>query len=271
MKTLHPLSLSFLHFHFHGHSKIIRRGQPSCTSSFSLNRWVSWVRFSSSSSSSEPNEPKHAYAPEVQAWMNTEGAPYEKVRPYTAHFISKYNPLQPFPMNPLFKPVKPLSDEFRSHVFSLHQLDPIEHSIERLAFRFSLSHERIQAVLKLKDLEGQWKTEGRPLQTEFTQGMEEMLQVKELPSLVDEREVRPIQAVPPYFIAIDADQIFEKEDALKLLPHQRKHSTSTPASTMTKEDSNDSKSEFLVQKGRKTWKFNLKPKVQQGFMRKVFK
>ncbi|KAF9230088.1 eukaryotic mitochondrial regulator protein-domain-containing protein, partial [Melanogaster broomeanus] len=82
----------------------------------------------------------------------------------------------PFPLNPSFKPPTPLSDAFRSQLFRAYTVDPNTNSIRTLAARHNTSIKRVNAILRLKRVEEEWK-KNKPLQTGFTKGMEDLLGV----------------------------------------------------------------------------------------------
>jgi len=55
--------------------------------------------------------------------------------------------------------------------------NPEANSVRELAGRYHLSIKRVDAILRLKGLEESWKKEGKPLQTAFLKGMEQILGV----------------------------------------------------------------------------------------------
>jgi hypothetical protein len=65
---------------------------------------------------------------------------------------------QPFPLNPSFKPPTPLSDSLRTSIYTMHAADPANNNTRVLSEQFGLSIKRVEAILKLKALEDQWKT-----------------------------------------------------------------------------------------------------------------
>ncbi|KAI9057780.1 hypothetical protein FKP32DRAFT_1597999 [Trametes sanguinea] len=56
-------------------------------------------------------------------------------------------------------------------------LDPVKFNVRVLAQRHGLSIARVDAILRLKGLEQQWKKQGKQLQTGFLKGMEYILGV----------------------------------------------------------------------------------------------
>ena len=128
-------------------------------------------------------------------------------------------PNQPFPMNPYYQPVPPLSDKTRSHIYSLYLENPIEWTPRRLAEHFGISIIRVEAVLRLKALEQKLGGAQHDLQG-FTQGMEQMLaSVTIEPSKKARREdLREYIVKPnPFMQLIDEEQKVTPQDAASLL------------------------------------------------------
>lgn len=80
-----------------------------------------------------------------------------------------------FPCNPHFKPQRGLSEQIKSKIFELSQTDPSHYSPKNLARRFCVSVERIDAILKLKTLEGTVKI---PNASSYVRRMESILGVE---------------------------------------------------------------------------------------------
>jgi Eukaryotic mitochondrial regulator protein len=59
----------------------------------------------------------------------------------------------PFPMNPYFKPIPPVSDATRTAVFDQYKEDPAKWTPRALAEQYGLSIVRIEAILRLKALQ----------------------------------------------------------------------------------------------------------------------
>ncbi|KAF8575206.1 hypothetical protein K439DRAFT_1420040 [Ramaria rubella] len=83
----------------------------------------------------------------------------------------------PFPLNPTFKPPTPLSDKLRQSIYNSHVANPVANDLHTLSTRYGISIKRIDAIIRLKQLEVQW-TESKPLQTGFLEGMERILGIK---------------------------------------------------------------------------------------------
>ncbi|KAI0684764.1 eukaryotic mitochondrial regulator protein-domain-containing protein, partial [Cytidiella melzeri] len=85
---------------------------------------------------------------------------------------------RPFPLNPTFQPPAPISDELKDVIYEKFMDNPAQNGVRELAALYGLSIKRVDAVLRLKGLEENWK-KGKSLQTGFQEGMEELLGVKE--------------------------------------------------------------------------------------------
>ena len=76
---------------------------------------------------------------------------------------------QPFPLNPTFNPLPPLADSIKSKIYNsyLHNIllkDATDSQVVRaVSTRFGVSMDRVRAIIRLKELEKQWKDEVRPL------------------------------------------------------------------------------------------------------------
>ncbi|KAJ3301592.1 hypothetical protein HDU93_006821, partial [Gonapodya sp. JEL0774] len=56
----------------------------------------------------------------------------------------------PFPLNPFFVAVPPVSNAVREEIFQLYESNPQDWSPRKLGVKFSLSIVRVEAILKLK-------------------------------------------------------------------------------------------------------------------------
>lgn len=65
--------------------------------------------------------------------------------------------LQPFPLNPTFKPPTPVSDELRTLIYTQYMANPAGNGVRALASRYGLSMKRVDAILRLKGLEAHWQ------------------------------------------------------------------------------------------------------------------
>lgn len=72
-------------------------------------------------------------------------------------------------MNPTFNPLPPLADSIKSKIYNsyLHNIllkDATDSQVVRaVSTRFGVSMDRVRAIIRLKELEKQWKDEVRPL------------------------------------------------------------------------------------------------------------
>ncbi|KAL7285522.1 hypothetical protein ACG7TL_000624 [Trametes sanguinea] len=110
--------------------------------------------------------------PSYAVWLRTEGAKFKD--PFKPN--NWLGGEVPFPLNPTFKPPTPISDAVRTAIWNEYMLDPVKFNVRVLAQRHGLSIARVDAILRLKGLEQQWK-KGKQLQTGFLKGMEYILGV----------------------------------------------------------------------------------------------
>ncbi|GAA5851466.1 hypothetical protein JCM9279_001076 [Rhodotorula babjevae] len=117
-----------------------------------------------------------------RAWLAGEGQRFRKPVPGRTNWIAD----TPFPLNPTFNPLPPLADSIKSKIYNsyLHNIllkDATDSQVVRaVSTRFGVSMDRVRAIIRLKELEKQWKAEGRALQTELVKGMESHLGVKQV-------------------------------------------------------------------------------------------
>ncbi|GAA5891391.1 hypothetical protein JCM6882_004680 [Rhodosporidiobolus microsporus] len=115
------------------------------------------------------------------AWVSGEGARFRKGIKGKTNWIGE----TPFPLNPTFSPLPPLADSSKTKIYNayVHNIlvkDATDSQVVRaVSARFGVSMDRVRAIIRLKELEKQWKVEGRPLQTGLLKGMESHLGVKE--------------------------------------------------------------------------------------------
>jgi hypothetical protein len=153
--------------------------------------------------------PKSTSSDPFANWLKNEGKQY-KAPIVGPNYVSQ-RPDLPFPMNPLFRTVPPLADATREEIFRMHQEDKKENSIPRLAYRYNISADRVNAIIKLKTHEKQCIKQGIPLQVSFQTKMESMLKTQNQRKLIDVKHIQPIRAQPPYLLALNEEEVFDKE------------------------------------------------------------
>jgi len=62
-------------------------------------------------------------------------------------------------------------------MYSSYVTDPDANDVHTLSTRYGVSMKRVEAILRLKELEARWQEESKPLQTGFLVGMEHILGV----------------------------------------------------------------------------------------------
>ncbi|GAA5963943.1 hypothetical protein JCM8115_002768 [Rhodotorula mucilaginosa] len=116
-----------------------------------------------------------------RAWLSGEGSRYRRPLPGKPNWIGD----TPFPLNPTFNPLPPLADVTKTRIYNayLHnilQKDATDSQVVRaVSTKFGVAMDRVRAIVRLKELERRFKSEGRPLQTELLKGMESHLGVKQ--------------------------------------------------------------------------------------------
>ncbi|GAA5976536.1 hypothetical protein JCM10908_005535 [Rhodotorula pacifica] len=116
-----------------------------------------------------------------RAWLSGEGSRYRRPLQGKPNWIGD----TPFPLNPTFNPLPPLADVTKTRIYNayLHnilQKDATDSQVVRaVSTKFGVAMDRVRAIVRLKELERRFKSEGRPLQTELLKGMESHLGVKQ--------------------------------------------------------------------------------------------
>ncbi|BGP14431.1 hypothetical protein JCM10213_004554 [Rhodosporidiobolus nylandii] len=116
-----------------------------------------------------------------RAWLNGEGARFRKGIAGKTNWIGE----TPFPLNPTFNPLPPLADSIKTKIYNAYLSnillkDATDSQVVRaVSAKHGVSMDRVRAIIRLKELEKQWKDEGRALQTELLKGMESHLGVKQ--------------------------------------------------------------------------------------------
>jgi hypothetical protein len=96
-------------------------------------------------------------------WANGEGKRYKEASQGTKNYLGQ----TPFPMNPLFKPVLPLSNVIRDQIFQQYSSDPSTWTVRKLATEHNISLRRVDAILKLKAQEKQMESQVPALENIF--------------------------------------------------------------------------------------------------------
>ncbi|KAJ3009929.1 UNVERIFIED_CONTAM: hypothetical protein HDU68_002415 [Siphonaria sp. JEL0065] len=191
----------------------------------------------------------------AEKWLRSEGLKY-KNQPQ-AKFIGPKG--TPFPMNPLFKPVPPLSDATRQEIFDAYISNPEAESPLKLATRFGISIARVQAVLRLKALQKKMEQTNKPIQVQLTHHMERLLRVDSTGcnNITEPLRILPSERLKPLFQFIDEADAISPEDAAALLEKEPyanvQHKLDQQAErlfSLTGPDENDAKNSKFVEVGR---------------------
>ncbi|EIW63926.1 uncharacterized protein TRAVEDRAFT_61766 [Trametes versicolor FP-101664 SS1] len=151
--------------------------------------------------------------PSYALWLRTEGVKYKE-----PHRPNNWLGGEPFPLNPTFKPPTPISDTVRGAIWNEYMRDPEKFNVRVLAQRHGLSIARVDAILRLKGLEEQWRKEKKQLQTGFLHGMEYVLGVTD-----KESSARHLRSGAQELgeDAVEADALSESTKALARDRYQR--------------------------------------------------
>ncbi|TPX43783.1 hypothetical protein SeMB42_g03082 [Synchytrium endobioticum] len=154
---------------------------------------------------------------QYRQWLATDGRQY-KFTGITSNYVGK-NGL-PFPLNPYYRPMPPLSDSTREEIHKLHTTEPRTWTVGKLANDYGISFDRVRAILKLKAAEKAAHARGTPPQTHFARGMERLLQAeKRGRGAVKREQLRTLLAsgLKPFFKMTEEDEALSPTDAARIL------------------------------------------------------
>ncbi|EPY49508.1 ribosomal protein subunit S35 [Schizosaccharomyces cryophilus OY26] len=124
---------------------------------------------------------------------------------------------QPFPLNPTFRPARPTSHSARMQI-SDEYLKGV--SIDVLARKYKTCPQRVEAILKLRNLFEERQSQNAPVLSSYANVMERMVNACNEPSRLqfNDHEDLPIQSrATPLWKSIPEDHIFTAEEAAKTL------------------------------------------------------
>ncbi|KAJ3377944.1 hypothetical protein HDU92_007796 [Lobulomyces angularis] len=131
----------------------------------------------------------------------------------------------PFPSNPFYKPIPPLSNETRNKIYELYVENPVVYTTRKLGELFGISIIRVSAILRLKALEAEYAEKEITIQNRFSEHMDNLLlaetvNVDAKRSNATKREnLRPVieDNLNPFFKLIEEEDNFTPDDAAHLL------------------------------------------------------
>ncbi|PWN51342.1 hypothetical protein IE53DRAFT_386296 [Violaceomyces palustris] len=110
--------------------------------------------------------------PPFPQWMATSAEQYKYPKPGMGpNWIGS----TPFPLNPAFNPPPPLRQSVKDEIWAQHTSNPARWTVRALSEKFNIGLVRMEAVLRLKALENEFKEQQKPLQTDFQQNMDRLL------------------------------------------------------------------------------------------------
>lgn len=125
----------------------------------------------------------------------------------------------PFPYNPDFCPVPPLSNELREQLVALWASDRTTWTPRKLAGRFGVSIERAKAVIKLKTLEQRMVQEGFRVNKKYLSRIESALGARPPASAEapDRARCSLVDNTPPRLVAVPEEAALTAQEAAQLL------------------------------------------------------
>ncbi|CCG84986.1 protein of unknown function [Taphrina deformans PYCC 5710] len=111
------------------------------------------------SSSLSQNSISHSHRKAFCKWATTKGLVHRDApqQPGTNYLDGKSHP---FPLNPQFQPKPPISSETRVRVYDDWKSGL---GIQQLSMKYSISLQRVEAILKLQQVSIRWTTESSRL------------------------------------------------------------------------------------------------------------
>ncbi|KAI8627046.1 eukaryotic mitochondrial regulator protein-domain-containing protein [Xylariaceae sp. FL1651] len=115
-------------------------------------------------------------------WMNREGRLYRRHEPGSANYLPSpgvykgpdaKNTNQPFPANPLFKSPRVLDDKARELIWEKVMRDG--ETIKAVSAEFGVDIRRVAAVVRLKEVEKDWISQGKKLAKPYAKAVLSML------------------------------------------------------------------------------------------------
>ncbi|KAI0800675.1 eukaryotic mitochondrial regulator protein-domain-containing protein [Fomes fomentarius] len=179
-----------------------------------VRSWITLASCRHYAAKSEGPEDPFDQGPTYAQWLRTEGLKYKE-----AHRPKNWLGGEvPFPLNPSFKPPTPISDRVRTSIWNDFMADPERSSARNLAERYGLSIARIDAILRLKGVEAQWRKQGKQLQTGFVEGMEVSLGIAERSNTSLSNRAATMSLGED---AVEADQLSEASKDVARVRYQR--------------------------------------------------
>lgn len=127
------------------------------------------------------------------------------------------NTNQPFPLNPFFKPPRPISHSLRMKITDEYLQGA---SIEVLARKFNTSPQRIEALIKLRRINDEFEEKKKPILHSYNEVMEKMLNACTKPEMMqfnDGNDI-PLRSNPvSLWKSLPEGETFTPQEAAKIL------------------------------------------------------
>ncbi|WBW71165.1 mitochondrial ribosomal protein subunit S45 [Schizosaccharomyces osmophilus] len=124
---------------------------------------------------------------------------------------------QPFPLNPSFRPSRPTSHSVRMQISNEYRQGI---SVDVLARKYKTCPQRIEAIVKLRNVFDERQSHNAPVLSSYANVMEKMVNVCREPSRLqfNDHGDLPIQSrATPLWKSISEDHVFSPEEAAKTL------------------------------------------------------
>lgn len=95
----------------------------------------------------------------MRGWMSKFGKQYQNPTPGKPNYLGSL-PNQPFPLNPAFRSQPVLSEALREEIWKQIIVDG--KSVKEVSARFSVDMRRVSAVVRLMEVERDWKLKVSP-------------------------------------------------------------------------------------------------------------
>ncbi|KAI5793211.1 eukaryotic mitochondrial regulator protein-domain-containing protein [Geopyxis carbonaria] len=121
---------------------------------------------------------------DYRAWLRGPGENFKKPLYNEMNYLTSYDTRTwerksergsmnvPFPLNPHFRSAPVLSEELKNEI---HRRVMAGQSVRRVSAHFSVTMERVAAVVRLKEVEKQWVKDEKPLATYLTKALHTMI------------------------------------------------------------------------------------------------
>ncbi|KAL2135023.1 hypothetical protein VTI74DRAFT_10060 [Chaetomium olivicolor] len=160
-------------------------------------------------------------------WIKNNAELFKKPKKGATNYVSRIlkisdfgevTPNMPFPNNPFFKSERVLSDEARERIWHAVMRDGIP--LKAVSAQFNVDMRRVAAVVRMKEVEKKWMSEGKPMALPYHNAMSQMLPQANLHQ--GEKPFEPINDIHVHsytmqqlFVPTSESREFTRADAAK--------------------------------------------------------